>query len=386
MTAAPPEALPTQARMAAARPASRPTARPSTGPADLPATTVTADLRGPAARTETKPTVSAAPPAVFAAPAPPGDGDDDPSTLAAPPDGDDDPAGDELEEAAFFIAQGDLETARDVLETVLLAFPANARAKELMAELEAKESGGVGGDNAEAITGGDQSFDLAAELAEELGEQGGEAESQPLQPGEDGFQISHEDVFSEFKKGVSKVVKAEDGETHYDLGVAYKEMGLTMDAVSEFELAMAAFAGKPREVDCYASIAACKRDLGDDDGAADAYRAALALPQISPDATKATLYELAACHEGMNELKKALSHYQKVLSLDPKYRDAAACAARLKDQGIVAEETANGVHLNGKKGGDGGNGAPAATSSARPPSGSPATPGGKPPSRKIGYV
>ncbi|MBS2026780.1 MAG: tetratricopeptide repeat protein [Deltaproteobacteria bacterium] len=364
LTAAPPEALRTSAQM----PAARPTTKPG------------ANVAGPA-RNETRPTIAAAKPA-----RPPSA----PARPVAPPEPEDtgDAAGDELEEASFFIAQGDLETARDILETVQLAFPNNARAKELMAELEAAEQGASAASEPEATApmSADQSFDLAAELAEELGDTGGEAESQPLQPGEDGFQIAHEDVFAEFKKGVSKVVKPEDGDTHYDLGIAYKEMGLTMDAVGEFEQAIVAFAGKAREIDCYGSIGVCKRELGDDEGAIDAYKTAMALPHITPEATKAMLYETGATYESMNEPKKALSAYQKVVALDPKYRDAAACVARLKEKGIVAEESHNGVHLNGKKGG-GSNGTPQASSStSRPPSGGGGGGGGKPTTRKIGYV
>ena len=44
------------------------------------------------------------------------------------------------------------------------------------------------------------------------------------------FQYSVEEVFTEFKKGLEKVVKPEDVDTHYDLGIAYKEMGLLDDA------------------------------------------------------------------------------------------------------------------------------------------------------------
>lgn len=383
MAAAPPEAVSTAARITAARPGTQPTANvdPSAG-----ARTIGADVRN-LAKGETKPAVkmeparAARPPSSIETAAAAVEVAEPeytaPEAEAAP---EEDPAGDELEEAAFFISQGDLETARDILETVLLAYPKNARAKELMTELEAKESGG--GEEAPPVTqpetAGDQSFDLAAELAEELGDAPAAEESQPLAPGEDGFQISHEDVFAEFKKGVAKVVKPEDVETHYDLGVAYKEMGLLNDAVGEFEQALQGATGKPREVDCCFSIGECKRISGDNPGAIEAWRRGLALPQISPDATKAMLYEIATTYEGMGNPNRALSNFKKVAALDPKFRDALAQAKRLEADGATPEDEPRGNgHLNGKAHGAGM--APAAKEP--PPAG-----GAKGASRKIGYV
>ena len=372
MQVAPPEAVRTGARLPAARPksSSGDVARTVAAVSDL--GVVKAASAGRPAKSETKPAVEvgkeltragpkpARPPSrsVSAAPLP---------VQPAEPDSED-AAGDELEEAAFFISQGDLEEAREILETVLLAFPRNARAKELLGELEAKASASGSAD-------ADQSFDLAAELAEELGESSGEAESKPLQPGEDGFQISHDDVFAEFKKGVAKVVKPEDVDTHYDLGIAYKEMGLHDDAVGEFEQAMAGAVGKPREIDCHLAIAACKRDKGDMAGAVETYRKGLSLQQVTAEATKAMLYELATAYEAVGQPNKALASFQKILALDPKYREVASQVSRLEGDGAVPEdEPRNGVHLNGKTG---------ASPGARPPSGGGA---GKPASRKIGYV
>ena len=43
------------------------------------------------------------------------------------------------------------------------------------------------------------------------------------------------DIFNEFKKGLEKELEEEDYETHYNLGIAYKEMGLIDDAIREFQ-------------------------------------------------------------------------------------------------------------------------------------------------------
>src|SRR5258706_6032098 len=50
-------------------------------------------------------------------------------------------------------------------------------------------------------------------------------------------QVSVETVFEQFKAGVAAQISESDAGTHYDLGVAYREMGLYTDAINEFSLA-----------------------------------------------------------------------------------------------------------------------------------------------------
>ena len=97
--------------------------------------------------------------------------------VEAPPE--DEPAGEECDEATFFIEQGLYDEAREILETVLIAYPEHRRAAELMAQVEAGASGSVTPPPEEApdvTANGDEgrdAFDLAQELANELGDFGG---------------------------------------------------------------------------------------------------------------------------------------------------------------------------------------------------------------------
>src|SRR5262249_39254473 len=88
------------------------------------------------------------------------------------------PAAEECDEAAFFVDQGLWDEAREILETVLVAYPGHARASELMARVEAGQGGaelGAGATRTESSlpalqppsdddTGPKDAFDLAAEL------------------------------------------------------------------------------------------------------------------------------------------------------------------------------------------------------------------------------
>ncbi|MFT3842524.1 MAG: tetratricopeptide repeat protein [Myxococcaceae bacterium] len=65
----------------------------------------------------------------------------DEPALAAPPPAEEEPASEECDEATFFIEQGLFEEAKEILETVQIAYPGHRKAAELMARIEAAESG-----------------------------------------------------------------------------------------------------------------------------------------------------------------------------------------------------------------------------------------------------
>ena len=49
-----------------------------------------------------------------------------------------------------------------------------------------------------------------------------------------------QDMLRKFKQGIAENVEDEDHQSHYDLGVAYKEMGLLDEAIAEFQKALRA--------------------------------------------------------------------------------------------------------------------------------------------------
>ncbi|NMO19202.1 tetratricopeptide repeat protein, partial [Pyxidicoccus fallax] len=272
--------------------------------------------------------------------------EEEPVEAQAEAEPEEEPASEECDEASFFLDQGLLEEAREILETVMIAFPGHARATELMERLEALEAGG-GGEAAEAApaepvsvpsvqpivdtdaeaAGGRDPFDLAAELAGEIDNLGDDTASAPA--AEEDFQYSVEEVFSEFKKGLAKVVKPEDVDTHYDLGIAYKEMGLLDDALHEFEVARQGCQGTKRELDCLTMTGMLQLQRGDAAAAVEAFRQGLGSTQATAEQTKALGFELAAAYEALGEPGKALFHYQRVAGMDAKYRDVAAQVSRL---------------------------------------------------------
>jgi tetratricopeptide (TPR) repeat protein len=227
-----------------------------------------------------------------------------------------------MEEADFFAQQGLADEAIDSLRTLLERHPGHPEVMRRLRELERRGAPAAAAPPPPHPAAGDEAFDIARELAEELsGPAGGPA------PAED-FQYSVEDVFNQFKKGVERTVRPEDTETHYDLGIAYKEMGLLDDAVHEFEVALAGQSRK-KEVDCLTMIGLCLGMKGEHRDAVRSFRKALRSGALTADAAKAVHYELALAHEQLGEKEEALWYFQKVNRADPRYREVAAMVRKL---------------------------------------------------------
>lgn len=289
--------------------------------------------------------------------------------VEAPPE--EETASEECDEATFFIEQGLYDEAREILDTILIAYPDHPRATQLMAQMEQAAAGGApapeahdAGSNGAA---GRDAFDLAAELASELGDFSQEQAAPEVgSAGGDDYQVSVEEVFAEFKKGLEKVVKPEDVDTHYDLGVAYKEMGLIDDAVSEFSIARKGCVGKRKEIDCLSMIGLLQTMKGDFAQSVEAFLQALQTELAKGDVEKALRYDLASAYEGAGQTGRALGQYLRVQGLDGAFRDVAAHVERLS--AVATPEDDEAPPPQPPAGG------------GRPPSG-----GGRP-ARKVGYV
>jgi tetratricopeptide (TPR) repeat protein len=219
---------------------------------------------------------------------------------------------------------------------------------------------------------GETPFDIGRELASEL-------EGREVPPPAVGdFQYSVEDVFDQFKRGVEQAVRPEDSDTHYDLGIAYKEMGLLDDAIGEFRTALAGH-NRRKEVDILTMVGLCQALKGDHREAVQAYRRALHSEYLTGDAAKALHYELGAAHEALGEGAVAVWYFQKIVRVDPRYRDARARVDRLG--GGPGQPPANAPPAPRPPADDATAPVPA------PPAGGPAPDGSSPgPKKNIGYV
>ncbi|MCB1153915.1 tetratricopeptide repeat protein, partial [bacterium] len=142
-----------------------------------------------------------------------------------------------------------------------------------------------------------------------------------------------QDMSAEFKSMLGEEAM-QDSETHFSLGIAYREMEQTHDAITEFQKALAL--GDPvREADTAYQLAQCFMDLERWDEAAVYLDTALAAePSETWDETMRldVLMDLGEAYQNMGELKRALRVFQEVDEANANYRGVQNDIASLKEK------------------------------------------------------
>jgi pilus assembly protein FimV len=144
------------------------------------------------------------------------------------------------------------------------------------------------------------------------------------------------EVFQEFRSEMGEMGdEDEDLETHYNLGIAYREMGLLDEAIGEFQkVAKAIQKGKPfpYAMNCSTLLAVSFMDKGEPKIASVWYRRALETPGLEQESVLALRYDLGLALESAGESKGALDSFQQVYAMNIDYRDVADRISVLQKQ------------------------------------------------------
>lgn len=202
----------------------------------------------------------------------------------------------ELEEAEFYLQQGLLEDAERICRSVLRDHPDNKEVLTKLSEIEKSRQ------TAPAAPSSEQLFDLEGELA---------GEDLPLLEEEIG-------AFADSQRGIETPIDVEDTESHYNLGIAYKEMGLLDEAIAEFDKAVN---NPSRRVGCLTLKGICLAEKGAFDPAEEVFKSAMAHPGLSDGERISLLYELGLLYEGWDKPLEALDSFQSVADADLFFRD-----------------------------------------------------------------
>jgi pilus assembly protein FimV len=142
------------------------------------------------------------------------------------------------------------------------------------------------------------------------------------------------EVFDEFRAELGEMgAEDEDLETHYNLGIAFREMGLLEEAISEFQkVAKASERGRPfpYNMQCYTLLGLAFMDRGQPSIAAMWYERALLLPDIEPESLLALRYDLGVAQESAGESEAALKSFSQVYGVNIDYRDVGERIAALQ--------------------------------------------------------
>lgn len=124
---------------------------------------------------------------------------------------------------------------------------------------------------------------------------------------------------------VTQVVDASDHDTQFNLGIAYKEMGLFSDALKQFERLLDA---PEYAVSARAMVATCLQESGQPQAALQMLEEALALPQASPQERAALHYDVALAHLAAGREAEAREAFAQAAALEPGFRDVEERLAR----------------------------------------------------------
>jgi tetratricopeptide (TPR) repeat protein len=141
--------------------------------------------------------------------------------------------------------------------------------------------------------------------------------------------VDLEEIIDEFKQGVQNSISGEDHESHYDLGMAYMEMGLYDEAIAEFQIAQK---GGPMELKSLEMIALCCLEKNEPAEAVKELTRALELPGHGPDETISIRYNLGMAHDRLGNLDRALQHFEEVHVLNVDFLKVATKVRELKQR------------------------------------------------------
>lgn len=150
-------------------------------------------------------------------------------------------------------------------------------------------------------------------------------------------------IFDEFREAVEDedAEEAPDFDTHYNLGLAYKDIELYDSAVESFQTAIQSASpgdGTPRYLHCCNMLGHCFARKGMHKLAAMWFRRGLDAPGHTEDEYQALRYELAEAYERMGDVQRAIDVFSEVYGIDVTYRGVAERLRELHEQQTVNEK------------------------------------------------
>lgn len=267
----------------------------------------------------------------------------------------------ELESVDYYLAQGYTDIARDTLDMLERQYGAHEeigkRRRQLPQEADTpgvlSSASGLTSNEFESfapieeateeveisehlfITTDEPATEEAAPTIVEVTPAPAPAPPQPEAPA-----LNHElaDMFDEFRDEVEAgdpAASTADYETHYNTGLAYREMGLVDQAVEELQAAIALAApldGTPRYLQCCNLLGHCFMQKDMPRPAAMWFKKGLDTPGHTEDEYQALRYELGTAYEQMGDLERAIEIFSEVYGMDVNYRGVAAKLRDLQAQ------------------------------------------------------
>ena len=139
-------------------------------------------------------------------------------------------------------------------------------------------------------------------------------------------QREFQEILEQFKRGIDQNLDSEDHQSHYDLGIAFKEMGLLDEAIGEFQKALRAQEGRLRTSEALGmaffekgQFAACESVL----------KRAVEGLEGSDEAKIGLLYWMGRASEALGKEADAVASYERAMVVDIRFMDLSQRMQRL---------------------------------------------------------
>jgi tetratricopeptide (TPR) repeat protein len=237
---------------------------------------------------------------------------------------------DDLEEVDFYVGQAMYGEASDALRALFDRYPDHPLLLAKMREIEALEGGVEPAALETPPTGRETPVGSPVEMT------GTDALSldEIEEVSADDLDLEESDAPRPAAKRkptvmLQKPVEENDADTHYDLGLAYKEMGLHDEAIKAFEKVLRS---PGREVQCRVMIGMCYREQGQLNESVTQFKEGLHANATERERLS-LYYELGITYEAMGDNGEALYYFEAVTKRDSNFADAAQRAEALRERG-----------------------------------------------------
>jgi len=143
---------------------------------------------------------------------------------------------------------------------------------------------------------------------------------------EDNQQKDFEEMLEKFKAGIARSVDDADFDSHYDLGIAFREMGLIDEAINAFQKATR---GSGFRVRASEALGECFLEKGQPGVAATILDRVVTEKNLDDDSLVGVFYLLGRTAEELDKPDEAANYYQRVIAVNMSFRDAARRLALL---------------------------------------------------------
>jgi tetratricopeptide (TPR) repeat protein len=181
-------------------------------------------------------------------------------------------------------------------------------------------------ERAAAAASDDGFVDLGSMLREEHGGRDTRMRIKRADPKDQDEQREFHEILEQFKRGIDENLESDDYQSHYDLGVAFKEMGLLDEAIAEFQKALRASEGRLRTSEALGmaffekgQYAVCESVL----------RRAVDGLDGSDEAKIGLLYWLGRASEALGKKADAVASYERAVAVDIRFMDLSERIHRL---------------------------------------------------------